>query len=44
MKAMVMDYHGSPKVLGLREVADPVVGDGQVSVEVHAAGVNLVDW
>ena len=44
MKPMVMDDYGGPEVLELRELADPVAGDGQVLVHIHAASVNPVDW
>ncbi|MBC3192093.1 zinc-binding dehydrogenase [Pseudonocardia sp. C8] len=38
-----MDRFGGPEVLVLRDVADPVPGDGEVLVEVAAAGVSRVD-
>jgi NADPH:quinone reductase-like Zn-dependent oxidoreductase len=44
MKAMQMDAYGGPEVLRLRDMADPVAGDGQVMVHIHAASVNPVDW
>jgi NADPH:quinone reductase-like Zn-dependent oxidoreductase len=40
MKAIVQDRYGSPDVLELREVDRPVVGDDEVLVWVHAAGVD----
>ena len=44
MKAIVQDSYGSPDVLQLREVDTPVVGDGEVLVRVHAAGVDQGVW
>jgi NADPH:quinone reductase-like Zn-dependent oxidoreductase len=44
MRAIVIESYGSPDVLELREVARPVVGDDDVLVRVHAAGVNPADW
>ena len=40
MRAVVLDEDGS---LGLREVAEPEPGDGQVVVRVRAAAVNFAD-
>jgi NADPH:quinone reductase-like Zn-dependent oxidoreductase len=44
MKAIVQRRYGSPDVLQLREVDEPVVGDDQVLVRVRAAAVNIGDW
>jgi NADPH:quinone reductase-like Zn-dependent oxidoreductase len=44
MKAVVYYRYGSPDVLALAEVEEPVVGDGQVLVRVRAASVNRHDW
>lgn len=44
MKAMIQDTYGSAKVLELREIDKPVIGDDQVLVRVRAAGVNPADW
>jgi NADPH:quinone reductase-like Zn-dependent oxidoreductase len=44
MKAIVQDRYGSPDVLELREVDQPVAADNQVLVRVHAAAVNAYDW
>jgi NADPH:quinone reductase-like Zn-dependent oxidoreductase len=44
MKAIVQDRYGSPDVLQLREVDEPVAGDNEVLVRVHAASVNARDW
>ncbi len=43
MKAIVFEKPGGPEVLVWSEVPDPVPGDGQVLVEVAAAGVNRAD-
>src|SRR6266536_600438 len=44
MKAIVQDMYGSPDVLELREIDKPVVGDDEVLVRVHAAGVDQGVW
>ena len=44
MKTIVQDEYGSPDVLELRDNDRPEVGDDQVLVHVHAAGVNPGDW
>lgn len=43
MKAILAREFGGPEVLKLEEVPDPVAGQGQVRVRVHAAGVNPYD-
>jgi NADPH:quinone reductase len=43
MKAVIVSQFGGPEQLRLVDVADPVPGEGQVRVAVHAAGVNPVD-
>lgn len=43
MKAIVVREFGGPEVLRLEELPEPVAGDGQVRVHVHAAGVNPFD-
>jgi len=43
MKAVVVSEFGGPDQLRLADTADPVPGDGQVRVAVHAAGANPVD-
>lgn len=43
MKAITHDTYGSFDVLGLREVDRPVVGDNEVLVRVHAAGLHVGD-
>jgi NADPH:quinone reductase-like Zn-dependent oxidoreductase len=44
MKAIVQDRYGSPDVLELREVDEPVAGDYQVLVRVRAASVHADVW
>jgi len=43
MRAVVIPSPGGPEVLKLEEVPDPVPGEGEVVVEVAAAGVNPAD-
>jgi putative PIG3 family NAD(P)H quinone oxidoreductase len=43
MRAVVITTPGGPEVLSLEAVPDPVPGDGEVLVEVAAAGVNRAD-
>ncbi|CAI7974867.1 NAD(P)-dependent alcohol dehydrogenase [Frankia sp. Hr75.2] len=44
MKAIVQDVYGPPDVLTLREVDRPAIGDHEVLVQVHAAGVDPGVW
>lgn len=45
MKAAQINAYGGPEVLVLfSDAPKPQPGDGQVLVEVHAAGVNPFDW
>jgi NADPH:quinone reductase-like Zn-dependent oxidoreductase len=44
MKAVVQDTYGAADVLQLRDVDKPVVGDDEVLVRVHAAGVDPGVW
>lgn len=44
MKAIVYHTYGTPDVLELREVAEPVPSDDEVLVRVRAASVNSWDW
>ncbi|WP_144127435.1 NADP-dependent oxidoreductase [Catellatospora sichuanensis] len=44
MRAMRQQTLGGPEVLTPAEVERPVPGPTEVLVEVHAAGVNPVDW
>jgi NADPH2:quinone reductase len=43
MKAICVRKTGGPDVLVLEDIPDPVPGEGQVVVRLHAAGVNPVD-
>ena len=43
MKAICMHAYGEPEVLTYEDAPRPVVGDDDVLVRVHAAGVNPVD-
>src|SRR3954462_8837261 len=44
MKAIVQDKYGSPDVLQLRDIDQPVVKDDEALVRVQAAAVNIGDW
>jgi NADPH:quinone reductase-like Zn-dependent oxidoreductase len=44
MKAIVQHTYGSPDVLKLREIDTPEIGDDEVLVRVHAAGVDRGVW
>jgi NADPH:quinone reductase-like Zn-dependent oxidoreductase len=44
MKAIVQDQYGSPDVLELRDIDKPEIGDKEVLVRVHAAGVDRGVW
>ena len=43
MKAFILDHYGTQVSLRAGEMPDPEVRDDDVLVEVHAAGVNLLD-
>ena len=43
MRAIVLERHGGPEVLRVREVPDPVPGAGEVRVRVEAIGVNYAE-
>jgi alcohol dehydrogenase len=43
MKAFILGRYGIKVPLRLGEMAEPVVRDEDVLVQVHAAGVNLLD-
>lgn len=43
MQAVIVDRYGTPGAVRLGEVPEPVVGEHDVLVEVHAAGVNPLD-
>ncbi|MER7459137.1 NAD(P)-dependent alcohol dehydrogenase [Micromonospora sp. NPDC126480] len=44
MKAIVQDTYGPPDVLRLRDIDRPSIGDRDVLVQVHAAGVDPGVW
>src|SRR5215217_390057 len=44
MKAIFRDEYGSPDVLQLRDIDKPEIGDDEVLVRVHAAGVGRDVW
>src|SRR3712207_953897 len=44
MKAIVRDTYGSPDVLELRDIDKPEIGDDEVLIRVHAAGVDRGVW
>ena len=43
MKAIVHERYG-PEAVELREVDEPLIGDDQVLIRVHASSVNPVEW
>lgn len=43
MKAFIVKRYGKSETLHLTETSEPVVKENEVLVEVHAAGVNLLD-
>ncbi len=43
MRALVCHSYGPPDMLAVAEMPAPVVGAGQLLIEVHAAGVNFPD-
>ncbi len=43
MKAFVLDQYGKQRALRLADMPTPALRDDEVLVEVHAAGVNLLD-
>jgi NADPH:quinone reductase-like Zn-dependent oxidoreductase len=43
MRAIVLDRHGGPEVLRVRDVPDPVPGAGEVRVRVEAIGINYAE-
>ena len=44
MQAMVVTEFGGEEVLQLQDVPDPVPGEHDLLVEVHASAMNPVDW
>ncbi|HEU4693164.1 MAG TPA: NADPH:quinone reductase [Vicinamibacterales bacterium] len=43
MKAIVVREFGAPNVMKIEDVPEPAPGPGQVTIRVHAVGVNPVD-
>ncbi|RZL35360.1 MAG: NADP-dependent oxidoreductase, partial [Rubrivivax sp.] len=43
MKAFLLDGYGKQRALRLADVPEPELRDNEVLVQVHAAGVNLLD-
>ena len=43
MRAIKVSEFGGPEVLALTEVPEPSAGEGQIAVEVSAAGINYAD-
>lgn len=44
MKAVIFDDYGGPEAMHYGDAPDPECGPGDVLVEVHAAGLNPLDW
>jgi NADPH:quinone reductase-like Zn-dependent oxidoreductase len=44
MKAFIIDRYGGPDRMRAGEMPDPEVGENDVLVQIHAAGVNPVDF
>ena len=44
MKAITQDRYGTAAVLQPRDIDTPEIGEDQVLLRVHAAGVNPADW
>jgi len=43
VRAIKVSEFGGPEVLALTEVPEPSAGEGQIAVEVSAAGINYAD-
>ena len=44
MKAIVHETYGPPELLELRDIAKPLVGEDDVLIRVHAAGLDPSVW
>jgi NADPH:quinone reductase-like Zn-dependent oxidoreductase len=40
----MQDRYGTTAVLANRSISRPTIGDSEVLIQVHAAGVNIADW
>ena len=43
MKSFIVDRYGKKEKLQLTDIAIPVVKERDILVQIHAAGVNLLD-
>jgi NADPH:quinone reductase-like Zn-dependent oxidoreductase len=43
MKAFIVNRYGKKEKLALTEIAEPVIKENDVLVQIHSAGVNLLD-
>lgn len=44
MKAIIQNRYGSPQVLQLGEIAEPLAADDQLLVRVHATSIHADVW
>src|SRR3989338_10166930 len=44
MKVAQYNSYGGPEVIKVNNIPEPVIGKGQVLVEVYAASINPIDW
>ena len=44
MRAAVIHEYGTPDVLKIEEIPDPVPGPKEVLIRVHASSINPIDW
>lgn len=44
MKALFINDYGGPDAMVIGPIDDPVPGDGDLLIDVHAASVNPIDW
>jgi NADPH:quinone reductase-like Zn-dependent oxidoreductase len=43
MRAIILDRHGGPEVLRVREISEPRPGPGEVRIRIEAIGVNYAE-
>ena len=43
MKAVLFDTFGGPEVLQVRDIPEPVPGEGEVLIEIHSSSINPAD-